>query len=324
MSQDSPAANFRNRIRQWALRRQGPDHLPLTLAARRIYILPTAAGWTFALLVVVMFVAAMNYGNGLAMLLAFWLGGFLMVAMVQTQRTLAGGQLLSASAAPAFAGEPVLLQLQLTTRGAIADLTLTLDQDARRASHMPSQSSSDTLLLPVPTRRRGPWRAPVICLSSQAPFGLFRTWTWLSLDVATVVYPRAVGDLPIPEVAGDQGGAEHLASGQDELAWLRDFREGDSPRQVAWKAYARGAPLLVREYRSSSSVSRDFDFATLPIADTEIRLSQLARWAVDAAARAENWSLRLPGRAPLHGAGPDHLQQCLQDLALFDLREPAR
>ena len=43
------------------------------------------------------FIAGMNYGNGLALLFAFWLAGFACVAMVQTQRSLAGTALGMAS-----------------------------------------------------------------------------------------------------------------------------------------------------------------------------------------------------------------------------------
>ena len=75
---------------RWALRRQGPDVLPLRLAPRRIYILPTGTGWTFGLLIAAMFLAGMNYGNGLALLLTFWLAGFTLVAMIRTQRVSCG------------------------------------------------------------------------------------------------------------------------------------------------------------------------------------------------------------------------------------------
>ncbi len=51
-----------------------------------------------------MFIAGMNYGNGLALLFSFWLAGFAFVAMVQTQRSLAGTVLHAVSAEPVFAG----------------------------------------------------------------------------------------------------------------------------------------------------------------------------------------------------------------------------
>ncbi len=94
----------------WALRRQGKDTLPLVLASRRVYILPTRAGWAFAAVLAVTFIAGINYGNGLAMLLCFWLAGFALVAMLQTQRQLSGLTVTSAVAEPAFAGQTVLLQ----------------------------------------------------------------------------------------------------------------------------------------------------------------------------------------------------------------------
>jgi uncharacterized protein (DUF58 family) len=303
---------LRTRARNWALRRQGTDVLPLTLAARRIYILPTGPGWIFALLIVVTFIAGMNYGNGLALLFAFWMAGFALVAMVQTQRNLAGTRIVSASAEPAFAGECIAVSISAAARGAGGDLALSADNATTASGGV----RDDLLHLQIAAHRRGRWHSPPLRLTSTAPFGLFRTWTWLSLDLSTLVYPRPVGTFPIPDSAGDEGGNDRLSSDQEELAWLRDFRAGDSPRQVAWKAYARGAPLLVREYRGHAMAARDFDFAALRDPDVEARLSQLALWCTDAAGRSEAWTLRLPGSTPLAGQGAEHLELCLRKLAL--------
>lgn len=307
------------RIRDWALKRQGSDTLPLQLASRRVYILPTPAGWTFGLLVGVMFIAGMNYGNGLALLFTFWLAGFALVAMVQTQRGLAGTRLLSATALPAHAGGKVQLQLAVAGRNAPQDLRLRLEDHPEVATGegdaLPGEATG-SITLEIPVHSRGRWRAPALHLCSTAPFGLFRTWTWLALDVSTVVYPRIAGDRPVPEAPGEHGGGVPLPHGLDELAWLRDFREGDSPRQVAWKAYARGQPLLVREYHGEGALRREFDYDALAGLDVESRLSQLARWIVEAHARGESWVLRLPGGEPLAGGGPAHLSLCLTRLAL--------
>jgi uncharacterized protein (DUF58 family) len=312
--------NIRARARNWALQRQGTDVLPLKLASRRIYILPTRSGWIFALLIVVMFIAGMNYGNGLALLFTFWMGGFALVAMVQTQRNLAGTRIVSASAEPAFAGDLIAVSIAAVARGAVGDLALSTDGDTAATS---ASAPDDLLRLQVAAHRRGRWRAPPLRLTSTAPFGLFRTWTWLSPDLSTLVYPRPAGILPMPGAPGDEGGTGSLSSDQEELAWLRDFRAGDSPRQVAWKAYARGAPLLVREYRGHAMASRDFDFAALQDPDTEARLSQLARWCIDAASHGEAWTLRLPGSVPLAGQGAEHLDLCLRKLALHGFPDTA-
>jgi uncharacterized protein (DUF58 family) len=111
---------------------------------------------------------------------------------------------------------------------------------------------------------------------------------------------------------GARGGSE-----VDEWLGLRRFRDGDSPRQVDWKAYAREAPLLVKEYQPSGAELRLFDFAAVPLADTEGRLSQLARWVVDAEAQGERYGLTLPGVRVAPERGPAHRHRCLSLLARF-------
>jgi uncharacterized protein (DUF58 family) len=303
-------------VMRWALRRQGPDRLPLKLASRRVYILPTRTGWTFGLLLVAMFIAGMNYSNGLALLLTFWLASFALVAMIQTQRGLAGLSVLRAAAEPAFAGGRILVTLEVDSPLAAADLDFSCpDQAVDRVP--PTQGGASQVQIEFTARSRGVWQVPVLRLESSAPFGLFRTWTWLALDLRTLVYPRPQGDPRLPEVPGADQGERRLAGSLDELAGLRPFREGDSPRQVAWKAYARGAPLLVREYQGHVASAREFDFSALAPRDTEARLSQLARWVVDAAAQNQGWTLRLPGLSALSGGGSAHRRTCLEQLALY-------
>jgi uncharacterized protein (DUF58 family) len=319
------ASAIRQRMLRWALRRQGPDVLPLRLAPRRIYILPTRTGWVFGLLIIAMFLAGMNYGNGLALLLTFWLAAFALVGMIQTQRGLAGLVVLEAFAQPAFAGGDIALTLRLRSRLPSRDLRLRAEDavPASRAASHAGSTDEPTLTLVFAAGQRGIWRAPPLRLSTSAPFGLFRTWTWLALDASTLVYPKPVGEHPLPELPGPDPGSRRLAGSLDELAALRPFREGDSPRQVAWKAFARGAPLLVREYQGHSAALREFDFTLLPQPDTEARLSQLSRWIVDAAAENQRWMMRLPGTAAMTGAGPEHRRQCLARLAMFGMEAGA-
>ena len=67
---------LRQRAAAWARRRHGEDRLPVGLNARRVYILPTRAGMAFSLLLFVMLVAGLNYGNNVALMLTFLLAGF--------------------------------------------------------------------------------------------------------------------------------------------------------------------------------------------------------------------------------------------------------
>jgi uncharacterized protein (DUF58 family) len=129
--------------------------------------------------------------------------------------------------------------------------------------------------------------------------------------------PRGRADLAASRrsARGERQGTDAALAGIDEWAGLRPFRDGDSPRQVAWKAYARGAPLLVREYHDPRGRERVLDFALLGPLDVEARLSQLAAWVIEAERDGDAWALRLPDSSLPTSAGPAHRRVSLDALA---------
>ena len=316
-----------NRATRWARRRQGLDTLPVTLVARRIYIVPTRAGAGLATLLLVMLAAGLNYNNSLALLLTFTLASFALVSLYQCHRHLLGLTVRAITAEAGFAGDCLLVCVRLATpegrpASATAGLQAVLRQDGTPVSRATLRHASDlTLTLTAPTARRGRWRLQQLGLETRAPFGLFRAWVWLHADVTALVYPQPLGDLPFPQGPGQDAGNASKHSGQDEWVGLRAFREGDSPRQVAWKAYARGAPLLVRQYHTLSGEQLDFNIDHLPGLDTEARLSQLARWILAAEQRGVPYALLLGSQHFAAAIGPQHRDACLAALALYGLAD---
>lgn len=322
-------AKLRERLRQraaeWARRRQGADRLPLTLARRRLYILPTRAGMAFGALVLTMLVAALNYANSLALLLAFLLAGFALVAMHECHRNLLGLSLLEAAAPPLFAGSAGTLLLTLQNGSRLARYRVATAVPDEPATPLDlTAGGRGQVALSIRAQKRGLQRIERLRVSSAHPFGLFRVWTWVHAPIVVIVYPRPAGSLPLPADSGISAGSwPQGAGGADEWFGLRPFRDGDSPRQVAWKAYAREAPLLVKEYSTAGSPLRllSLDAARQP--DIESRLAQLARWVVDAEAAGDLYGLELPGELiPAH-RGPDHRHRCLLALALYGSADSA-
>lgn len=307
------------RFARWIRTRQGGDALPLRLERRRLYILPSRAGVAFAVLLLLMLLAGLNYGNSLALLLAFVLSAFTLVAMQMCHRNLLGLTLQSASTPPVFAGDGGQLLLVLGAQGtARAAIEGRLPgADGARVDVTPLAPA--TLVLPVPPQRRGLVSLGRVRLETRHPFGLFCTWTWLHAPLELLVYPAPRGTLPMPE-SGLRPGTRRRGSGalEDEWLGLRPFRDGDSPRRVDWKAYAREAPLLVKEYEAGAGDVRQFDFARVPLPQLEARLSQLARWVVDAEQQGERYALHLPGVSIPALRGPAHRHRCLAALARFE------
>ena len=317
---------LRGRIARWIRKRQGPDTLPLTLLRRRLYILPTRTGVGFGLLLVMMLVAGLNYANSVALFLTFLLIGFTLVTMHQCHRNLMGAQLIAASAQPTFAQRVGTLSLTFESSSGAARFQIAagIGDEPPIAADLPARGVG-RLELPVAAARRGRVRIDRLHLITTHPFGLFRTWTWVHAPIEMIVYPQPRGSLPMPADRGNESGARSIVNtGADEWLGLRPFRDGDSPRQVDWKAYARGAPLLLKEYSATGAALRMFDFRTLASSSVETRLEQLARWIVDAESSGERYGLILPNSYITADRGPEHRHHCLAALALYGLEDGQR
>jgi len=315
---------LRRKAAAWARRRQGEDRLPVAVLTRRIYILPTRGGYAFAALLFVMLVAGLNYGNSIALLITFLLAGFALIAMHLCHRNLAGTVARSIATADGFAGEHGRLSITLenTADTPRIGLECALD-DAERVTLSIPVDATARAELPVPLEKRGRVRIDRIKLSCAFPFGLFRAWTWLHLPLSLLAWPPPRGQREPPPEAATGGTAPSIhRAGDEEWAGLREFREGDSPRQVAWGAYARGRGLLVKTYQSPAAHQRTFDFASVPGADVEPRLEQLAAWIVAAHARGERFGLKIGGQEVLPASGSEHRARCLNGLALYGSGEP--
>ena len=92
----------------------------------------------------------------------------------------------------------------------------------------------------------------------------------------------------------------------------------DSPRHVAWKAYARTGDLLSKQFSGADTSSQWLDFDGIEVNDVERRLSILTRWIIDADQTQQDYGLRLPGQEfpPAHGEA--HRHRCLKALAFFN------
>jgi uncharacterized protein (DUF58 family) len=297
--------------------------LPIELRRRRLYILPTRAGVGFGVTLFGMLIAALNYGNSMALLLTSLLTGFGLVAMHQCHRNMVNLKLVSALANSAFAGDQGTLSLMLANDSRLARYRIEIDAAAAPAACADLlPQSSCPLELRIAARERGLIRIDRLRISTTHPFGLFRAWSWVHTPITLVVFPRPRGSRPVPSyLGGPDGPARALGAQKDEWLGLRPFRQGDSPRQVAWKAYARGAPLLSKEYAASGAQQRIFDFDRLEGLHTEARLEQLARWVVDAEARGEAYGLVLPGAHLPPEHGPEHRHRALTALALHGIKQ---
>lgn len=292
------------------------EALPARLDRRRIYVLPSGFGMMFGVLLFVMLVGALNYGNNAAVLLTCVLAGAAGASLFVGFRGMSGLSLTRVNAAEAHAGEPLAVSLRFEP-GTRARAGLRLRHgDVDLAFALPANTPADVGLLLEDTRR-GWQRIGRLRVWTDYPLGLFRIWSWLNPDVEFLVYPALEHPAPsLPAGAGHFG--EQLAAGEsEEHAGLRDYRASDPTRLIAWKASVRHDSLLVRDIEHRSGEALTFAHAALRGMDGEARIRRLAAWIVEAEAAQRAYTLRLPDESIGPGLGADHRRACLRALALM-------
>ena len=139
------------------------------------------------------------------------------------------------------------------------------------------------------------------------------------MDARCLVYPEpAPSGRALPTGSDAHGSRSALNHEEDDFAGLRDASDGDPPRRIAWKAFARTDKLLVKLFAGGAECPHLFDWSDLPDLAVEAKLSQLTRWCLDAAAAHSSFGLVLPDQKIPLGTGDRHLHECLQALALYD------
>lgn len=304
----------------WARRRQGTDPHAVALERRRIYILPTRFGVVFAVMVFAMLLGSLNYAANLGLLLTFLLAGVGLVVMYHCHGNLLGTTIKFVGAAPVFAGERAEFRIAVGNESQAPRFEIELGHERHGTGPVDvAAGATEIVRLGVPTERRGWIALERFRVETHYPARLFRAWTWVHMAGARcLVYPRpAESGRPLPDGTG-VGTQGPPRPGDDDFAGLRSAAAGDPLHRIAWKAFARNDVLLTKEFASGIETPCRLDWDMLPELDTEQRLSQLARWCLDADAAGRSIALRLPGTEVPLGRGPQHLAACLEALALFE------
>ena len=294
-------------------RQRQAEPLPIELDRRRIYILPSAFGVAFSVLLMVMLVGALNYSNNAALLLTCMLGAACAYSMLLAFRTLDGLCLRGIRAGHAIAGEPLELTLDFSASRPREAVRLDCADD----THAFAVDGATELKLYLPTAWRGWQELPRLRLWSTWPLGLFRAWSWLHPRQSVLVWPRPETGGPPPFQPADAQERLRPQPGE-ELAALRDYHRGDALRHIAWKASARHHDLLVKDFnRPAPRETWRLDWHALRSFDNETRIARLARWLGEAEAQGRRYSLTLPSGHIADGSGPTHYARCMSALAVL-------
>lgn len=314
-----------NRLRRWLnewWKRRLPPSASIQLAQKSIFIVPTAAGYAFAVALLLMLLVAINYQNSLAYGLTFLLASVGLLSMLHTWRNLAGLQLDGLSVEPCFAGQTACFAVRLHA-GRRSRSAIGLGWNAKSIESLSDIERESMVIAQVykPTRLRGRMHAGRMRVETRFPLGIWVAWSWIDLAQSALVYPQPI-EAKV-ELMGGAAGEDELDGvssglrGVDDYQGLEAWQQGDSLRRVNWKAWSKGQGLWVKHFTEERGSQLQLDFSSVS-GDTEHRLSVLCYLVLKLSQQEQPFSLLLPGQAEQGPAsGAQHQTDCLTALALF-------
>lgn len=292
----------------------------VVLGTRQIYILPTRHGLLFALALVVLLLASVNYANAPAYLLTFLLASMAIVSFLHSQRNLLQLGITASAGEPVFAGEPAVFRVCLRNPGQARFALRVETRDKRVSAFDVPARDTQCVALGIPTHGRGYSELIPFVVASVYPLGITRAWSRrLTMPVRVLVYPKPVNVAEItrqPGIDGENPGAAVIEGG--DFSGLRRYQPGDTLARISWKTLARGQGLHTKEFSSPLSENIWLDWDACAPHDAETRLSLLTRALLDSDAEGLVYGLRLPGVNIEPATGEAHRRRCLEALALYD------
>ena len=312
---------FQQRMDNWIAQRNPAVAGKIKLHNRRLYILPTRFGYLYAVMQVVLLLAAINYQNSMAYALTFLLTALGIISLWQTHKNLLGISIQLKTPKPVYQQEKLNLEFilnhsNLADRYAIGIQYMNLPPVY--SGLKPQQSKTISLMLPAV--KRGLYKPAGFVIFTRYPTGLFHAWSWLKFDTPVLIYPKPVFDIKLKESISDEHHNKSTidTTDGDDFAGLREFQQGESLKHISWKAYAQGRGMLTKTFQGHASTNLWINWFDMTAASLEGKLSQMTALIIQANQEGRKYGLKLPGINIQQAAGPAHFADCLQKVSTFE------
>lgn len=306
-----------NKIWQnWLLRRFAlPVNQSKTLRQRDVLVFFNREGYLYGVLLIITFIAGINYANNLILGFCFLLTGILILSFYLAFWQMYGLTVAVHVNPIGQVGRALPLKLDCTPKSTQIHLHLRVEFEQINKKINILQSPLTLEFESMPTQR-GLMRLSRIRLISVYPLGIIRAWSLIYPVLEIWVAPQPL------EVDITRYGFGALTSqslqGIDDFSHLREFQSSDAQHRIAWQHYAKGRGLLVKQFEYTQRDQLIFDYKQMPASSHEDKLSQLMYLIEQAQAQNLGFGLSLPTQSLPYQQGQHHFRAAQLCLA----REP--
>lgn len=298
---------MRAQWQRWAERRflwQGHK----LLKQKDVLVFVYRPGYIYVALILITFVAGVNYANNLILAFCFLISSLLCISFYLAYRQLKGLEITLDYDDVGQVGQAVELIVTLSQtqpRERYLSVNVGLEKQYLHLQH-----SSQQLCFHFYPAQRGAFYYPDLSLMSMYPLGLVRAWTHLYLkqQLITWVAPQAV-------IQPHQQ-QSMLEAGMDEFYELKNYQLGDSLTYVAWKQLARGQGMYIKQFAPHAEQQQLLiDYAALGMHDHEQKLKVMMGLIEQCEQQQQPYAIKLPQQQLSLGLGEAQLQQAKRLLA---------
>ncbi len=283
-----------------------------TLAQRDVLVFFNREGYLYLLLLIITFIAGINYGNNLVLALCFLFASLLVLSFYLAFQQLY--RLTLSCEAPQLGQVGHVLPIKFNFKPQHQQLHLHLRCEYKgqlkkiTVLKSPLVVEFDTIPL-----QRGRYDMSRLFFCSVYPFGIIRAWSFVYPQHEVWIAPQAIEvDLSPYGFRSNQPQFQH---GIEDFSHLREFQSGDALNRIAWQQYAKGRGFLVKQFEQHQQQQLDFAYADMSMPLHEGKLGQLMYLVEQAALTQSGFSLSLPSQSLAFGQGEQHVKQAKLMLA---------
>ncbi len=279
------------------------------LKQRDILIFLHPQGILFLLLIVITFIAGINYANNLILGFCFLITSLLCMSVYLSFKQL--HQLKLEIFCPEVGQVNHVLRIQLQfkqSNHAIRYLMIHLPESQQCIL---LNEMSDSIILEFIPTTRGAFELPRIKIMSSYPFGIVQAWTYLQVTQKIWIAPASISiEMEDKYVQLKQ---QHDL---DDFRELQTYREGDTLQHVSWKHLARGQGWLTKQFEPHIEHNQlVIDYSALPSHEHEQKLSWMMHLIEMSEQADRSFSLILPQTHLKPSMGAKHSIQARKLLA---------
>lgn len=292
----------KQQLQQWIAKRFQVEGSKVLLQ-KDVLVFIYKQGFLYLVLIVITFIAGINYANNLILGFCFLISAILCISFYLTFKQLHGLEIELVAPEVGQVSQSLILKI-LFKQSVQTVRYLRLDwQEQEHFLYL--DQTQQSLELAVLPEQRGRFELGVLKIYTTYPLGLVRAWTYLYPKQKVWIAPKAY-DWQKEHKSQPTSAQDSL----DEFKELRTFQHGDSYQNVAWKQVARGQGFFIKMFEAQANHQHvEIDYQQIPALGHEEKLSFMMGLIEQCEQLGDDYAVILPHARLESGQGQTQLMK---------------